>query len=108
MNANRLILLQAFLCLNAVFQLPAQQSEADRKLLAEIRTKAEKGDAQSQFELGAAFHFGSFGVAKDSVEAVKWYRKAAEQNHAIAQHNLGVYYETGRGVGKDFVEAVRW
>ena len=30
------------------------------------------------------------GVAKDEVEAVKWYRKAAEQNHAQAQYNLQV------------------
>jgi len=27
-------------------------------------------------------------VAKDEVEAVKWYRKAAEQNNAHAQNNL--------------------
>ena len=32
--------------------LLAQQNEADRKLLADIRAKAQKGDAQSQFELG--------------------------------------------------------
>ena len=35
------------------------------------------------------YHDGQ-GVAKDDVEAVKWYRKAAEQNHALAQYNLGV------------------
>ena len=33
----------------------AQQTEADRKLLADIRTKAETGNAQSQSELGAVF-----------------------------------------------------
>jgi hypothetical protein len=31
------------------FQAPAQQSEADRKLLADLRAKAEQGDGQSQF-----------------------------------------------------------
>ena len=36
----------------------AQQSEADRKLLADIREKAEKGDANSQEVLAAAFYFG--------------------------------------------------
>ncbi len=54
----------------AALQLHAQQSEADRKLLADIRTKAEKGDAQSQGELGAVFTFGLLGVVKDDVEAV--------------------------------------
>ena len=78
------------------------------KPLAEIRAKAEKGDAQSQYELGRAFSAGSLGVAKDEVEAVKWYRKAAEQNDAEAQYNLGVCYANGQGVAKDEVEAVKW
>ena len=45
------------------------------------------------------------GVAKDDVEAVKWYRKAAEQGDAYAQHNLGLAYSYGSGVVKDYVEA---
>jgi len=34
---------------------------------------------------------------KGYVEAVKWYRKAAEQNYAEAQSNLGLCYEKGQG-----------
>src|SRR5207249_2815693 len=48
------------------------------------------------------------GVAKDQVEAVKWFRKAAEQNYAKGQFNLGACYEHGEGVAKDPVEAVKW
>ena len=48
------------------------------------------------------------GVPKDSFEAVKWYRKAAEQGHADAQYNLGLAYRYGRGVPKDDAEAVKW
>jgi TPR repeat protein len=48
------------------------------------------------------------GVAKDDREAVKWYRKAAEQGNAPAQYSLGVMYEDGRGVTKDESEAVKW
>src|SRR5882724_7061547 len=51
-----------FLLWSAVLQLPAQQSEADRKLLADIRAKAEKGEAQAQNELAGAFFFGTLGV----------------------------------------------
>ena len=90
MNANRLRWFLIFLLFGAALQLPAQQSEADRKLLAEVRAKAEKGDAQSQCVLGEAFATGRLGMAKDEVEAVKWLRKAAEQNDAEAQYNLGV------------------
>ena len=48
------------------------------------------------------------GVPKDEVEAVKWYRKAADQGHAAAQFNLGGMYAEGRGVPKDDVEAYAW
>jgi hypothetical protein len=44
-------------------------------------------------------------VTKDEVEAVKWYRKAAEQGDAQAQHFLGLAYELGEGVAKDDIEA---
>jgi TPR repeat protein len=48
------------------------------------------------------------GVPQDYVEGVKWYRKAAEQGYAEAQHNLGRMYFTGRGVDQDHAEAMRW
>jgi hypothetical protein len=47
-------------------------------------------------------------VPKDAVEGVKWLRKAAEQNLALAQHNLGFCYFQGQGVAKDAAEAVKW
>ncbi len=108
MKANRLALTLFSLVGLVVFQLPAQQSEADRKLLEEIRTKAEKGDAQAQSQLGSAFYFGNLGVAKDAEQAVKWIRKAAEQGDVNSQGNLGYCYSAGDGVGKDLAEAVKW
>ncbi len=107
MRANRLRWVFLFL-LVAVLRLPAQQSEADRKLLSEMRAKAERGDARSQLELGAAFARGDLGVARNAVEAVNWFRKAAEQNLAEAQYILGVFYANGEGVRKDALEAVNW
>ena len=41
-------------------------------------------------------------------EAVKWYRKAADQGHARAQYFLGSCYDYGTGVGEDDAEAVKW
>ncbi len=102
MKANRVAVIFLLLLSAAVSQLPAQQSEADRKLLDEIRAGAEQGDGQSQFELGRAFFFGKLGVAKDYVEAVKWCRKAAEQNNAEAKFLLGVCFKNGNGVEKDY------
>ncbi|MFO7642063.1 MAG: serine/threonine-protein kinase, partial [Candidatus Competibacteraceae bacterium] len=48
------------------------------------------------------------GVAQDDAEAVRWYRRAAEQGDAEAQANLGWMYLQGRGVAQDHAEAVRW
>ena len=53
------------------------------------------------------YHIGE-GVEKDLKEAVKWYRKAADQGDAMAQFGLGNRYKTGEGVGKDLKEAVKW
>jgi TPR repeat protein len=41
------------------------------------------------------------GVPQDDAEAVRWYRKAAEQGDAEAQGKLGVMYANGRGVPND-------
>jgi TPR repeat protein len=87
MKENRLVVFTVLLLLSAaVFQLPAQQNEAHRKSSADISSKAETSDA----------------------EWVKSYRKAAEQNDAIAQFNLAFAYANGRGVAKDDAEAVKW
>ena len=108
MKTNQLLFTVLLLVTAAVFQLPAQQNGADRKVLAEIRAGADKGDAKAQYELGRAFFSGTLGVAKDEAEAAKWFRKAAEQNVADAQYNLGVCYDSGEGVAKDEIEAYKW
>jgi TPR repeat protein len=37
-----------------------------------------------------------------------WFRKAAEHGLSIAQFNLGIYYDTGKGPQRHLSEAVRW
>ena len=48
------------------------------------------------------------GVPQDNEKAIAWYRKAAEQGHAIAQCNVGWMYENGRGVPRDYEKAIAW
>ena len=47
-------------------------------------------------------------MAKDDAEAVKWFRKVADQGYAKAQYSLGNMYALGQGVTKDDAEAVNW
>src|SRR5437867_3083163 len=107
MRANLLRWFLVFVLGNNVLQLPAQQIEADRKLLADIRAKAEKGYPWLQCERGVCYVRGQ-GVGRDEVEAVKWCRKAAEESYALDQCKLGICYNEGLGVAKDEVEAVKW
>ena len=74
MKTNQFLFTVLLLVTATVFQLLAQQNEADRKVLAEIRAGADKGDAKAGYELGRAFFSGALGVAKDEAEAVKWFR----------------------------------
>jgi S1-C subfamily serine protease len=47
-------------------------------------------------------------MTKDCAEAVKWFRKAAEQGNAFGQMSLAFCYEEGNGVAKDYNEAAVW
>ena len=48
------------------------------------------------------------GVEKDLTEAIKWFKKAAEQGHEDAKWELANMYENGDGVDRDIAEAVKW
>ena len=45
---------------------------------------------------------------QDYSEAVRWYRKAAEQGNTIAQIQLGNMYRLGKGVSQSYVMAYLW
>jgi uncharacterized protein len=72
------------------------------------RNLANRGDAIAQCLLGISYAKGD-GVPQNFTEAVKWFRKAADQGNADAQHNLGLYYALGwDGVAPDNAESVKW
>ena len=53
-------------------------------------------------------YYSGEGVVKNYKEAFKWYKKAAMQGYAPAQHNLGAMYDKGKGVAKNYKEALTW
>jgi hypothetical protein len=54
-------------------------------------------ELESWFQKGKSYYDGD-GVPQDFDEAVKWWRKAAEQGFAAAQWNLAECYYNGEGV----------
>jgi TPR repeat protein len=77
------------------------------KYLAELRAKADNGDAEAQVDLGLNYFLG-LGLAKDPNEALKWFRKAADQGNANAQGLIGAMYAQGVTVPKDLAVAAKW
>jgi TPR repeat protein len=100
-----------------------------QRALSVIRPAAERGEPWAQLRLGVAYELG-VGVAKDTREALVWYRKAARQigeggwaegklvgamgrpgyfnqnsDALIAQHQIAGIYFRGDGVAKDPIEA---
>jgi hypothetical protein len=95
--------------------LAAYAAKDYQRALRELLPAAAEGSAVAQY-LVAFMYANAQGVTQDDAEAVKWYRRAAEQGYADAQHNLGaeaqyslgVMYVHGRGVPQDDAEAVKW
>lgn len=94
-----------------------EESEIDYDSLSadELIALANNGDVEAMDTLGAAYEDGEddedcgiLGIEKNLEEAVKWYRKAAEQGYAPAQDSLGDCHHFGHGVDVDYVEAVKW
>ncbi len=56
---------------------------------------------------GDDYYYGRNGKPQDYVQAVKYFRLAADHGYAEAQCNLGYSYHYGKGVKQDYTEAVR-
>lgn len=102
-------------------------SQNDPQALAQLRAEAHAGNPEAQFVLGGMCHGdekylqrhaheprgrhvlrrGYYeGMYVDHDEAVKWYRKAADQGHPGAQFRLGGVYQ--HGADRDPLAAIAW
>jgi TPR repeat protein len=86
-----------------------------------LRPLAEKGDAVAQYKIGLVYLIDwggpennrrfkkQYGLAQDYAEALKWFRKSAEQGNRDAMLEICKMYERGLGgVKKDYVEVYFW
>ncbi|MBL9177498.1 MAG: sel1 repeat family protein [Verrucomicrobiaceae bacterium] len=87
--------------------VPPVATQAQQVNEKDLRSWADRGDANAQFELGLRLITGE-GVRKSLEEGVRLVEKAAKQKHLRAQHIMGTLYEDGVGVKKDFAKAAEW
>jgi TPR repeat protein len=65
-----------------------------------MRAAAEQGHPVAQHGLGFMYMEGEC-VEQDSLQAIKWFEKAAEQGLVGSLTTLAMMYEEGLGVDKD-------
>lgn len=70
--------------------------------------QAQAGDPEAQIHLGHGYETGTDGLGQDFTEALRWYRRAADQGNAEAQWRLGRLYSDGKGASQDLPEAAKW
>lgn len=80
-----------------------RQSEKDQGLSAQ--PLAEAGDANAQWMVGQGL---LSPPDADPAAAFKWFLRAADQGHGLAQRDLGLLYEAGWGVEQSLQEAYFW
>ena len=77
---------------------------------------AEKGDSRSQYFVGKYLmdnHGGTISwhivSRRNTTEAFKWFEKSSLQGHALAQQQLGMFYETGTDpCVRNIEKALKW
>jgi TPR repeat protein len=68
------------------------------------RARAARGDVVAQYSLGSLLYYGG----DDTAQAIEWIRKAAAQQFAPAEFQMGQIYDFGFGVTADDRQALAW
>ena len=90
-----------------IFFLLFYSLEAQEVDIENLKKSAVAGDFKAQFLLGYMYSKGE-DLPNNENEAIRWFRKSAEQDYPPAQYALGQRYFFGIGIDKDLEEAVKW
>ncbi len=75
---------------------------------SKILIDAQNGNVSAYYNLGLIYQYGLYGEEINYLLSHKYYKIAADSNHAKALNNLGYLYENGLGVKKDKYQAKRY
>jgi TPR repeat protein len=86
------------------FSFTLAQTNPPPSVVQSILQSANEGDVGGQLGAAVLYDNGQ-GVPKNELEAIRWYRLAAEQGSYRAQHALGLKYFFGRSLEQNDGEA---
>jgi TPR repeat protein len=95
-------------CALAIRGMANVRSGRHKEGLEDLHKSAAENNPGAQTELGMAYLFGRYGLAKDVAAGEKMCRRAADQRDAMGAYCLGGLYLAGMGVPKDDAQAVKW
>ena len=84
---------------------PTSEAPTFRSAIERIRLLAKAGNPTALFHMGKFYGNGT-GVAKDEIEATRWYEQAVQAGELRAHCNLGLMYRRGDGVEQDNAKAL--
>ena len=93
----RFVMLSLLLCTQILASSPQED------VYATIQKSADSGDAKAQCVVGDMYL-----VREEYAEALKWFKKAADQKMSLACVYLHAIYSDGLGVVADQKEAAKW
>lgn len=102
-------------CARALYELGRSYALGEGVLQDKVKARqlyaeaAELGDAEAQFAMGNLFYFRANRSYQDNRDAMRWFEKAAAQNHREALLRLAAIYQHGRcGETVDLVKAFEY
>ena len=102
-----LLLAILFTILGSFATLNAQQEDYTPQQIEQLKSLANSGVVDAQYELAYLYFTGS-GVAKNEGLAIELLREAAQSNYPPAQLLYGTCLYEGLGVSKDIALATTW
>lgn len=85
-----------------------QENEIIKKFKEKLVVLAEKGDIFAQYELGRYYINDHEFERINYIEAVKYFKLAAEQGFWRAYYSLALRYENGQGVEQNWEQAIKY
>jgi len=114
MKLSQLTSVRQFLMLATVFFILAsnvaysQDSDSKSVDIPKLQEEVAKGSSSAMNRLGIAYSRGQGGLSVDHTAAFELFLKAAKLGNPVAMLNVGIGYESGKGVTKDTNEAIAW